>query len=281
LLKIINELTVDYSTADVSSLPNGVPQAGQLLEAKGVLNAGGTLVATQVKPEDLLGFDNADHAEVSGFVTRVNSTDNFEIDGIAIQTDSATEYKGILPEEIGLGSKLTIRGSLTNGLLLADTVRSTTPVKIESNVAGVAAGSLTLDGLAPLSVNVNELTRIIGPAANLGEIQVGDHVKIFGKSFSSGTATASKIIVQKPPKNTVALRGLVEKVSGGMVTVLGVDIDTALVPNDGFALEDGGPLTRDEFNTRVSVGDSVNANGNWNEIEQTVDWQSLELGESQ
>ena len=36
----INQLTVDYSTADVSQLTDGAPQTGQFLEVKGILNEG-------------------------------------------------------------------------------------------------------------------------------------------------------------------------------------------------------------------------------------------------
>jgi hypothetical protein len=167
-------------------------------------------------------------------------------------------------------------------------VRSTAQLKIESNVSSVGSSSLTLDGLALddftlLTVNVNELTKILGAADSLLEIFPGDHVKIFGASFSSGNATASKIIVQKQSKDTVALRGPVENVSlsGGSITVLGVPIDTGStgsIPDSGFSLENGGQLTRLEFQSRVTVGDSVNAKGNL--IGATVNWLSIELGKS-
>jgi hypothetical protein len=210
----INQLAVDYATANVSELTNGAPQAGQFVEVKGTLNAGDTLVATLVKPEDILGVANADNVEISGIVTLFNSINDFEIGGIAVQTDGATEYIDILPEDIDVGSKLIVSGSLTNRVLLADSVRSAASVRIESNVAAPpSSSSLTLEGFNSLLVTVNELTKILGPAATIGEVEPGDHVKIFGSSFSSGNATASKIIVQKQPKDTVVLRGPVELVS--------------------------------------------------------------------
>ena len=278
----INQLTVDYSTADVSQLTNGAPQTGQFLEVKGVLNAGGTLVATLVKPEDILGVATADNVEISGIVTLFNSITDFEVGGIAVLTDGATEFNDILPEDIDVGSKLIVSGSLTNRVLLADTVRSTAQVKIESNVSSVGSSSLTLDGLTLLTVNVNDLTKILGAADTIVEIFPGDHVKIFGTSFSSGNATASKIIVKKQSKDTVVLRGPVEAVSGDLITVLGVTIDTGStgsIPDNGFSLESGGPLTRAEFQSRVSVGDSFDAKGTLLG-DSTVNWQSIALGES-
>jgi len=278
----INQLTVDYSTADVSQLTDGAPQTGQFLEVKGILNAGDTLVATLVKPEDILGVATADNVEISGIVTLFNSVTDFEVGGIAVLTDGATEFNDILPEDIDVGSKLIVSGSLTNRVLLADTVRSTAQVKIESNVSSVESSSLTLDGLTLLTVNVNDLTKILGAADSIVEIFPGDHVKIFGTSFSSGNATASKIIVKKQSKDTVVLRGPVEAVSGDLITVLGVTIDTgstSSIPDSGFSLESGGPLTRAEFQSRVSVGDSFDAKGTLL-VDSTVNWQSIALGES-
>jgi hypothetical protein len=277
----INQLAIDFSTADVGRLANSAPLAGQFVEVKGALSAGGTLVATAVEPEDILGVDNADNVEISGIVTRFNSILDFEVGGIAVQTDGGTEFNGILWEDIGVGLRLIVKGSLTNRVLLADTVRSAASVKIESNVAALpSANSLTLEGLDSLSVSMNELTKIVGGANAIDEIQAGDHVKMFGTSFSSGNATALKIIVQKQAKDTVVLRGPVEAVSGDLITVLGVSIDTGFtgsVPNNGFSLENGGPLTRAEFQGRASIGDFVNAKGNLSGA--AVNWQSIELKE--
>jgi hypothetical protein len=278
----ISQLTIDYSTADVSQLTNGTPQAGQFVEVKGTLNAGGTLVAALVKPEDILGVADADNVEIAGIVTFFNSISDLEVGGIAVQTDGATEFNDILPEDIDIGSTLIVRGSLTNRVLLADTVRSSASVNIESNVAGPPSGNiLTLEGLGSLLVSVNELTKFLGAAEDISEIEPGDHVKIFGTSFSSGNATASKIIVKKQAKDTVVLKGPVEATAGSLITVLGAAIDTGVtgsVPNNGFSEENGKPLTRAEFQGRVSAGDTVTARGSL--AGSIVNWQSIKLRES-
>jgi hypothetical protein len=278
----INQLNIEYSTADMSRIAEGTPNTGQFVEVKGTLGPEGTLVAAIVIPEEILGVADADIVELSGIVTLFRSVADFELGGIAIRTDFASEFNGILPEDIDVGSSLIVNGSLTNRVLLADTVRSAASVKIESNVAAPSSGSrLFLEGLDPLSVSVNELTKILGAAGTIGEIQSGDHVKIFGTSFSSATAAASKIIVQKQAKDTVVLRGPVEAVSGGLITVLGAAIDTGVagsVPESGFSLENGGPLTRAEFQRRVSAGDFTVAKGNLSG--GAVVWQSIELAES-
>jgi hypothetical protein len=278
----INQLTIDYSTADVSQLTNGTPQAGQFVEVKGTLDTGGTLVAALVKLEDILGVADADNVEIAGIVTFFNSIIDFEVGGIAVQTDGATEFNDILPEDIDVGSTLIVRGSLTNRVILADTVRSSASVNIESNVAGPPSGNiLTLEGLGSLLVSVNELTKILGAAEDISKIEPGDHVKIFGTSFSSGNATASKIIVKKQAKDTVVLKGPVEATAGSLITVLGAAIDTGdtgSVPNNGFSEENGKTLTRAEFQGRVSAGDTVTARGSL--AGSVVNWQSIKLRES-
>ncbi len=278
----ISQLTIDYSTADVSQLINGTPQAGQLVEVKGTLNAGGTLAAALVEPEDILGVADAENVEIAGIVTFFNSISDFEVGGIAVQTDGATEFNDILPEDIGAGSWLIVKGSLNSGVLLADTIRSAASVNIESNVAAPpSANTLTLEGLSPLSVSANDLTKFVGAAGTVGGIQAGDHVKIFGTSFSSGTATASKIIVQKQAKTTIVLRGPVEGTAGGLIAVIGVTIDTGVtgsVPDNGFSEENGKPLTRAEFQGRVSAGDTVTARGSL--AGSVVNWQSIKLRKS-
>ena len=279
----INSLLIDYSAADTNQLVNGAPQLGQLLEVKGILSSSGILIATLVKPEDVFGVANANEVEISGIVTLFGSLNDFKIGGVSVKADSITEYMDILPEDIGAGSKLTVKGPLTNGILLADTIRSAAQTKIESNVASVGSDSLLLDGFSDLTIHINGLTRILGAADNPGQINAGDHVKIFGTSFSSGNSTASKIIVKKQTQDTVALRGPVESIDGGVITVLGVAIDTVdtdSVNRNGFSIENGEALSQNEFQSRVSIGDTVNAMGNL--IEQTggVYWQSIEINDN-
>ena len=134
----INLLTVNYAAAEVGQLTAGNPSAGQYVEVKGALN-GSTLNATLVRPEDILGVSDADNVQIAGIVTAFTSLESFDLNGIAVRTDVATEYKSILPEDIGLGSRLTIRGALTNRVLLADEVKSSTQAVLEGNVAGTAA----------------------------------------------------------------------------------------------------------------------------------------------
>jgi hypothetical protein len=162
-------------------------------------------------------------------------------------------------------------------VVVANRVQSAAPIKLESTVAAVdpAGNSLTLAGLEAITVGTNEMTKFVGAARSLDEVQEGNYLKVFGKSFSSGSVTASKIIALPQPRDAVSIKGPVAGKDGSVLTVLGVAIDTALVPETGFSLEDGTRLDRDTFVRSVAEGDAVTARGLRDG--DLVDWQSIEL----
>ncbi len=271
----IGSLAVDYSAADTSRLPAGAPAEGQMIRVKGTLEPDGTLAATTLAPDDILGVDDADEAGIAGIVTAFTSIAEFELGGIAVRTDAGTDFSDLLPEDIGAGSLLIIDGVLENRVLRADRVRSPETVKLESDVVANGGSRFTLLGLESVALTTNELTKFLGAAEGLDQIEPGYHVKVFGDSFSAGSVTASKLIVMSKSKKIVNLRGPVEGVGGTVLTVLGEPIDTAGLPDEGFRLADGTVLTRTEFLDLVSLGDSVNLRGR--PAGAGVRWDSLEI----
>jgi hypothetical protein len=275
----INSLTVNYAAADASQLNAGNPIAGQHVEVKGALT-GSILNATIVRPEDILGVSDADNVQIAGIVTAFTSLESFALNGVAVRTDVATEYKGILPEDIGLGSRLMIRGALTNRVLLADAVKSSTQAVLEGNVASTAAATITLSGFGmSIVVDTNGLTRFLGAADSVSEIDVGDHLKVFGKSFASGSLTADKIIVSRNPNNRAWLRGPVDAVAGDRISILGFEVLATDLPQNGFSLENGGALTVAQFMTQISVGDMVHLKGRYNPND--ISWETASLGKAE
>ena len=202
------------------------------------------------------------------------------LNGIAIETDIGTEYKGILAEDIGLGSRLTIRGALTNRRLLADEVKSSTQAVLEGNVASTAADTITLSGFGmSIVVETNGLTRFLGAADSVSEIGAGDHVKVFGKSFASGSLTADKIIVSRNPSNRAWLRGPVDDVTPDRISILGFEVLATDLPQNGLSIEDGEPLTATQFMTRVSAGDMVHLKGRYGQ--NGIDWDTVSLNQAE
>jgi hypothetical protein len=274
----INLLTIDYSLADVGNLPGGMPSDGQLLEVKGTLDENLVLTASQIDLEDELSVENADAADIQGIVTDFSSLSELTIGNISIQTDAITSFEGLNPEDVSIGSTLLVKGSVNNRVLLADRVIAKEKVKLKSYVTGINLGenTISLAGLNAL-VKVNSLTKFLGIADSLEQIESGDDARIFGRSVAEDEVLASKVMVKSSVDDKVVLKGPVTSVlqSSSTLIILGTSVDTSTVPDDGFELSDGTPITREEFFDTVRAGDVVNAKGTISGIDVT--WTGIEL----
>ena len=87
----INDLTVDYSSADTSALPGNLPTDGLLVEVEGTLDAiSGVMIATKIELEEELDDGDGDEIEVMGFVTEIiteNSIIKFKIGNQEVHVD--------------------------------------------------------------------------------------------------------------------------------------------------------------------------------------------------
>jgi hypothetical protein len=128
----INELTVNYSSADTGDLPGGVPATGLFVEVEGNLDAaGGEMLATDIELADELGFEDSDQVEVIGFVTDFVSVFEFTIGNQTVQTDADTIFIDGTPDDVAPGVKLEAEGSLADGILMAEEVEFWEPDQIE------------------------------------------------------------------------------------------------------------------------------------------------------
>jgi hypothetical protein len=128
----INDLTVDYSLADVSGLPGGVPADGLWVEVEGVLdNVGGEMMATEIQLGDEVGTEDADQIEFMGFVTDFVSVSEFSLGNQVVHTDGETLFVDGRPEDVALGAKLEAEGSLMDGILFAEEIEFWGPDQME------------------------------------------------------------------------------------------------------------------------------------------------------
>jgi len=254
----INLLGIDYSIADLSQLPNGSLETGQLLKVAGKLQEPGLLVAERLVPEEEFGTGLFDTVDLEGIITQTDPANGFRIRRYIVTVDSGTVYKNLKPADVNQGTRVIVRGTLTNRSILADEISRPETIRIESNVGSIdlAAGSLVLVGLEPASVSTAATTRFIGIASGLDVIEPGDHVRILGRRTSTGRILASSIQVT-PSNDTVELAGPVESVARPTLVVLGVAIDTGSIPADGFFGLDGKRVSATEFFDSVKAGDIV------------------------
>ena len=126
----INDLTVDYSLADTSGLPGGLPADGLLVEVEGTLS-GLVMFADVIELGDDLDAEDVDEIEVTGFVTDFVSAFEFTVGTQVVRTNANTEFIDGTAGDIALGVKLEAEGTLEGGILFADEVEFWEPDQIE------------------------------------------------------------------------------------------------------------------------------------------------------
>lgn len=274
----IGELRVDYSAADLSGLPGGVPANGLLVTVEGQLSDGADreLLADKVEPLDL-GLLNVKRAEVSGFVTKDNNAPNeFTMGNLAVRTDSVALFAGGSASEILVKTKLEVEGELVNGVLIADKVTFLDNITLESDAdtVSISEGFVTLVGLPGIIVNVDELTGFTN-AASLNDISPGDHLHIRGRVNTTGALVATQLRKELPTPNVI-LQAAVDTAIDPHVVIRGVTIDTTGFTDEQFKGLDELAIGRAAFfdpSTGAAPGVLVRASGelfggviNWNEV---------------
>ena len=147
----INDLIVDYSLADISGLPGGALADGLLVEVEGTLDAtGGEMLATEIELADEIEVEDADQIEVTGFVSDVDSAFEFTVGNQVVHTDVDTVFVDGTSDDIALGVKLEVEGTLVDGILYAEEIEFWEPDQIE------VEGLVTDDTLAPDEFTVGD-----------------------------------------------------------------------------------------------------------------------------
>jgi len=176
----INALIVDYSEANTSKLPGGVPVDGLLVEVEFRVDPDtDELVAYLIELGDELDPEDADEIEVTGFVTDVVSAFEFTVGNQVVRTDANTVFVDGTADDIVLGQKLEAEGSLENGILFADEVEFWDPDQIE--VEGVVTDdTLTPDEFTVVDQVVQTDAETVYEAGEPEEIVIGVNLEIKG-----------------------------------------------------------------------------------------------------
>lgn len=193
----INSLTVDYSAADTSGLPGGLPVEDLFVEVAGVLAPTGELLADSIELEDELEVEDADWIEVTGFVTDDTlAPGEFTLGNQVVRTNAATIFVDGTAGDIAPGQELKAEGRLENGILLAWEIEFWQPDQIE------VEGLVTDDASAPNEFTVN--TQVVQTDAGTvydgitpGEIVLGLKLEVKGvPNIDRSILTADKVSLE-------------------------------------------------------------------------------------
>lgn len=270
----VGDLTVIYTTALINDMPNpsGNSWNGLLVEAKGtVFNAATTtLTATKVEPEHRGIGNQVDEFEVEGYVTQVLGTGNFIIGNTQVQTTGDTEFRGGTIDEIVVGAKLSAEGRWENGLLIAKHVKFHESVRLEGDIETIGTNAFTLTQLPSVTVTVNSQTEF--KDTSLNGMSSGDHVRVRGRVSGNNAVVATRIDLRSAD-NDIDLQGPVQSITGNVITLLGVSVDTSLI--NQFESVRGTSISRTGFLAAVRVNSLVKVKGKLSGA--TVVWEEAEL----
>jgi len=281
----IGTLIVNYTTADITDMPNpnAVSWVGLFVEVKGSnydANTG-SLTATKVERE---GFQapNGNQVELEGYVTSLiggAGSGQFMIGTTTVQAMNAV-YVGGTIAEVAVGQKLEVEGSISNNVITATKVKFQDAVRLEGIVSSIAGSTMTLGGMPTITITSNSATEVQSNTP----LAVGDRVKVRGREGATVngivTVIATKVDGNGPDNcNTcdVDLQGAVQAIPtpNQTLTILGVQINTSGFsdPADFKGLSDQ-VIGRTAFFNAVNVGTVVKAKGRvtggvitWREVE--------------
>jgi hypothetical protein len=152
--------------------------------------------------------------------------------------------------------------------LTAKHVKFHAAVKLEGNIATINGNTFTIDGLPGITVTVNSQTE---GGSNLSG---GNHVRVRGRLGSSNSVIATRV-EQRSQDDDVDLQGPVQSVSGQVLTILEVAVDTSTISNDNFEGLNDQIIGRAAFFNVVKEGTLVKVKGRL--ANGVVTWREAEL----
>ena len=175
---------------------------GDFVEAEGTLQIAGSsfeLIATKIERESQGLSGDAEEVEVEGIVSNFVSISSFTVSGTPINaTNASFEPINLI---LANGSKIEVEGSLQNGVLIAEKVKSeeddVEDTRIEAAVTSIDAVARTLVILG-VTVSADGSTRIEDDRDDdenflFREIQAGDWLSVRGQRIGPSSVLGSRI----------------------------------------------------------------------------------------
>lgn len=191
----IGSIRIDYSNAtDVRIVPNN----GALVRVRltAVLPPAAippVWFATRIRPPEE-ALEDRDEAEVEGAITAFTSTSQFSVNGLAVDASGASFPDGTAG--IVLGARVEVKGSLSNGVLVATRVKiedrnevDNLEFELHGTVSGLTATSFTLTSLDKTVVVKVNFSGSVPGLVNTAQVEVRGTVADSSASSISINAT--------------------------------------------------------------------------------------------
>lgn len=275
----INSLEINYALAGFAGFSQDGLTEGMWVHVSGYLEDGNPeFVADKIRPFNRLGPKDGLYTEIEAIAAGDLAGNGFYLEDHLVQVEPQTKFIGGSAEEIFAGTRLVVKGYLTEDLLIADRIKFKTSFKAESELAAKDNGNYTLvlSGLADLSIKTNSLTRFNGIRKTFEDLTIGDHLNIKGWITSDNKLLASQIISTPAASGKVTILGAVSDISTPNLTINTIVVNTNDIPPDGFFTEDGSPLSQEEFLSLVAQGDIVNTRGELT-AGDSISWKRIAL----
>ncbi len=276
---LVNLQIINYNQAYIDNLmPSGI-ENGMLVSVSGQLEDNGTVFnAAAISEYGRLGDIETERIEIEGVVGTALQQNQFNMEGYLVEVPPATEFVGGANDDLLTGVRVEVEGDYSTGTLLATKINFGQIFRAESDLAGKdpADGTLTLVGLDGLIFKTNTLTRFSGHADSFDQLNAGDHLVIKGWPIDNQTVTTTQIIGRPAVQDKIILRGIVSLINNPTISINNVEINTDLVPADGFFAADGMPVSRAMFFNQVQQDDWVEIRGELTTGNSVV-WNSITL----
>jgi hypothetical protein len=291
----INGLLIDYSAVS----PDPSLQGGMQVEVKGTYT-GTRINAISIEQDDDIAGRDDDDVEYEGIVTTapVVLGGDFVMGIQPVQTSPNTVYKGGLVEDIAVGVHLEVEGYLQGGILMVDEVRFRDAIEIDAQVASYtttpANDSMTiqLTGLTGINIFVNEVSKIsvssgtddLDGLINALGSNNPDYVEVRGRCLNCDNLSALERdvfaeeikLADGSNEQKVKLQGPIEDIDIMTKSISILNIDIVTDPNMEFeAIDDSTAVDQDQFFNLITIGNIVEAEGNWNGV--SIDWEEVGL----
>jgi Domain of unknown function (DUF5666) len=273
---VVQGINVDASGANISDLPTGL-QSNVLVEVKGRYNSTtNTITASEIDAENNDLSDDADEVELEGLITRYVDNSDFDINGIPIDTVTASAVFTPAAPVLQLGDKVEVEGTISNGVLIAMEVEvrgGNAEASAVVDSINLTNNSFTMDIFNGnlIIVQLTTATRMEDNAGSddhllLSELQINDFVDVRGFESGVSTITATQVKRESEVKE-VELQGLVETpVPTNSVTVLGVtflvDGATDYENASDVSINQAAFISAATTGTVVSIKDKKSGEGN-------------------